>query len=901
MPLNPKSVLQAFLQAQDQDYTRAAETYSNVGLEPVPLDGTKNPRINGKGWGLRNYRPFHFERVKNRIGGIGLKTGDLGNGLCAFDLDHHAYRDAALSILPATLGIGRGGSLRKLIVICDGKSPPQIGCDVSQNYVGDLQPGAELGALKAGQGKTQSQVVVPPGVWRKGAESQKLHVVHDVLPLIATATQIAEWAYQIRSVSLDLIGDSEGVGRQDITEIMITDVLPHGVLQDAMTTIRKKAQAFKLIKSEGNNRNAQLFGAILFVRTLAKYGAVDLDTAVDELRDAALYWDHDPKVIEATIQSALGGEKEDSRTALKWLQDRLDFHRRTAPVEFVASEPTATQEAPPHVPGFTVRDGKLYAISEDKDGTEVLNLVTACDPRVVEVLADTVTANHSLHVSWGDKTELFASDVVADGAKLVGAFARRGGHITKTRATKLSQYLQDYVVHNDVPTRQVATHMGWVDGHSAFVCGHNIIGGNGQVIAAYHDLGDQQLANALQSSGSLSGWVEAMTPLAKHPRVVAGILAALAAPLLSIVEAGGFTLEYSGRNERGKSSAMAIAMGVWGYPDLHDPRSMSIQWSATRVALERRVSLARHLPVFIDDSKQAALDGFGKSAKPMPCVIAYDVANGVSRARGTIHGLDRVTSHRTIMFSTGEDSLAELSRDQGMVDRVLMFQGSPWAERVDDFGGMMRKIQSHYGVAGPAFVTYVIGHRHAWPAWRDLMAQRRAAIEKTIKAKTGQDMSRIARHLAVLDVAQAVAVAALGYRPYDGPISDLICEPIADASSVRERHIEALDVVADFLASNPHRLMGPSADADNPPPGGWAGIVRPQGIGLFVSTVNDLLDRHGFRPGEVRRGWAEAGVTQCDLGRTDRKIALSSQMISEAMPTSVRVVFFKSQAIATTH
>ncbi len=180
--------------------------------------------------------------------------------------------------------------------------------------------------------------------------------------------------------------------------------------------------------------------------------------------------------------------------------------------------------------------------------------------------------------------------------------------------------------------------------------------------------GDQQIARAFHSQGTLEKWQRAVRRLKNYPRVLILLYASFVPPLLMILRAPNFIVDICGRTTTGKTIALRIGGSVWGCPDELAAEAVIHSWDSTQVWLERTASLLSGIPIILDDTKLAR----------KPAVVAdmlYLLANGRGRGRGNLQSLALGDSWRTVLISSGEAPATSFTQDGGTRTRVLEVRG----------------------------------------------------------------------------------------------------------------------------------------------------------------------------------------------------------------------------------
>src|SRR4051794_18740252 len=170
--------------------------------------------------------------------------------------------------------------------------------------------------------------------------------------------------------------------------------------------------------------------------------------------------------------------------------------------------------------------------------------------------------------------------------------------------------------------------------------------------------GDEQIADAYHAAGSLQGWLRAVQAVAGYPLALLALYAAFVPPLLEILGAPNFIVDWANRTTTGKTTALRVAASVWGKPDERAVDGALGTWDATTVWIERASAVLHGLPLILDDTKRAK----------NPKVIAealYSVASGRGRGRGNPRSLAQTRTWRTVLLSTGESPATSFTQDGG--------------------------------------------------------------------------------------------------------------------------------------------------------------------------------------------------------------------------------------------
>ncbi|MCZ2341162.1 MAG: DUF927 domain-containing protein, partial [Bacteroidales bacterium] len=150
--------------------------------------------------------------------------------------------------------------------------------------------------------------------------------------------------------------------------------------------------------------------------------------------------------------------------------------------------------------------------------------------------------------------------------------AESGLPVNSINARTLVQYLDDYESANldALPCVRVSGRMGWQgnNGKDGFLWGHNLVTADGihfdgkseqsapPIRFRGLDAGEEQLAGGFRRGGTFEGWLKAVKPLADHPRALIGLYGAFVPPMLQILGAFDFMIDFAGSTSEGKTTAL---------------------------------------------------------------------------------------------------------------------------------------------------------------------------------------------------------------------------------------------------------------------------------------------------------------------------------------------------------
>lgn len=557
---------------------------------------------------------------------------------------------------------------------------------------------------------------------------------------------------------------------------------------------------------------------------------------------------------------------------------------------------------------YTLTDEAVWIkLVDEKDGTAGRRQIAPAPVIVTARLMNQEEGTASLRLSWSRGNNIWEHHVASrrtavDASRLVELADRGGFPVGSANARDLATWLDRFETINflRLRTASVSSHLGWQGqkGEHGFLWGRRLILPTGEVTDPIQldriepelwrpewvsfqgaTAGDNQIADSYHAAGSMAGWVAAVSPVARYPRVALALYVALTAPLLMILGAGNPIVDWANRTSTGKTMSLRIGASCWGKPDEKAADGALSTWDNTQVWVERASHVLSGLPLILDDTKRAA---------KRPQVIAdvlYAVASGRGRGRGTTRGLAATRTWRTCLLSNGEAPATSFTQDGGTRARVLVIRGVPFIRDNNETRRVVESIgigiTANYGHAGPAVVRWLMANRHRWD---DFRAEFRAGIERYAVLADSNVGGRMAEFASAIDLTAAIAHAALDLPwDYQDPLATLWQDIVADAADA-SGEVRALRDVMSWCYAHPAQFFGQSAalfSTDKQPIGGWAGAWSDASdwdrICILRSTLDQLLKTCGYEPEAILHGWKEREWLITDGRNIEAKFSLAGQ------------------------
>lgn len=542
-------------------------------------------------------------------------------------------------------------------------------------------------------------------------------------------------------------------------------------------------------------------------------------------------------------------------------------------------------------PGWQLRPHQLCRVTENDNGGSKVTVIASAPLLITGRMHDITEGTEAVQLCWHRdgvwRRHTTDRALVAKNRSIVD-LAGYGLPVTDRTAPDTIEYLSQFEALNmpALPRAQVSRQMGWQGdgGALGFLCGRRLIRPDGEELEAANletldprhwdrswiafrgqDHGEEQLADGFQQAGTFEEWrTEVATLAAAYPRVGLAIYAALTPPLLEVLAARNFIVDWSFSTSTGKTSALRVAASCWGCPDERAPASIVGSWDATRIWIEQACSVLRGMPLILDDTKRA------KDPKIVGQVL-YDVAMGRGRGRGAARGGTRRTSTwQTVLLSTGEAPATAFTRDGGTVARCLVIWGPPFERADETTAPIVHRLDlstlANYGHAGPRVVQFLMRHRPKWADWRKAAHQ---LSKRYLDRAGGKEVGcRLAVHFGTLHAAARVAHAALGLEWDPEQILEPLWGDVLREVEDADRPEQALAYVVSWASANSasfwgrHQTINIASNDPKVPHGGWAGRWDKREweyLAWYPHRLRELLEAATFDVESVLRMWRDRG------------------------------------------
>tara|TARA_R110000751_G_scaffold200854_1_gene305698 strand:- start:3258 stop:5396 length:2139 start_codon:yes stop_codon:yes gene_type:complete len=536
-------------------------------------------------------------------------------------------------------------------------------------------------------------------------------------------------------------------------------------------------------------------------------------------------------------------------------------------------------------PGWDVDSSGVYSIRISENGCEERDLLCPSPMIIVGRSVDIHNGETMLKLAWKRASVWIFKTVprasVMDARPLV-QLAKWDAPISSRNAGTLVQYFSDFEATNleCLPTDNTTGHLGWqtAKGSGGFLLGKNQIGLEDKTIQLVPDEGLDRLSDGWAVAGTWEEWLKTIEPALSRPMLMTAIYASVAAPLIQVLDAPNFIVDWSGETSKGKTTALRVAASVWGCPD-ERAGGIIYSWDATRVWIEQSAGFVHNLPLILDDTKRSRSNNVVSQ-------VLYDFAFGQGRGRGSPNGVRKQARWRSVLLTTGESPATGFSEDAGTRARVISLKGAPMGEVSTENAraamSLTLGLLENHGHLGLKLVTHLVNTRHRWD---ELRAKYRDTRDSYVASAGGNGVAaRLAVYVSVLDMAAQI-IHELGVPcPTVDPM-EMIWESVSEGSREADRPMEALRDMAGWCVANQTRFWGrhetDKMGSPNMPVGGWAGTWKQgehwESIAIFPSLVRDLLRRWEYDVNGVIESWHRRGALVTNGRSRTRPVSIDGQ------------------------
>jgi uncharacterized protein (DUF927 family) len=578
----------------------------------------------------------------------------------------------------------------------------------------------------------------------------------------------------------------------------------------------------------------------------------------------------------------------DKPSKLRLVNESEDFRQIK---DFIKDAPEEDLYCPSN---WKIQEGGIFReeISIDATGAKSIQSQRICflPVYITKRIYDIDTNEEKVEISWY-KDDLWHQQVISRltlaSSNSIISLSNLGIPINSNNAKMMIKFFEAFECLNldQIPIKRATGIFGW-HGSNLFMWGNQLIEKSHiwmedpPLIFSGKDAGEEQVAKALYLHGTFEEWSTVLELIQNYPRVIFGLYASLAPPLIKILKAPNFVVNWSYITSAGKTSLLRLAASVWGNPDEKSAASLIKSWDTTRIGLERTATLLNDLPIFLDDTKQVP------SSELLSSTI-YKISAGIGRIRGSPKGTQVMGTWNSILLTNGEYPINSNSSDGGAFVRTIEMWGNPWEESNRYIAKLIdtiwTTISRNYGHLGPIFIQILMKLE---PQWKELKNIYEKSITKFLAIETNSPAEfRMAAYFALLDVTAALADAHFKF-PWSGEkVLEKLWKQVAKdtayaADKAQEFLVQTLEWAHIHESEFYERARLDSKGNPIPPVNGWLGSwerdnknngFRWEFIGIFPNRLKAFITSLGGNYNATIKIWKERGWLLEDEIRHFRK------------------------------
>jgi len=370
------------------------------------------------------------------------------------------------------------------------------------------------------------------------------------------------------------------------------------------------------------------------------------------------------------------------------------------------------------LPGMYFRDagGLVYLNRTKEDGTAIAQLVSPYTIQDGWIQDRPWTLFFNTELTKQHKKQIrLPFEVIDRKDAMIKTLGEQGFALKNKDAAGLGEFLMSWIQELRKVKSSVisASPFGWLieNGKEAgFTYGGKVFCPNG--IERPSSNPDPNLAEQYSPKGDIDPWRKAVKMITdqQRPELNAIIACAFAAPLVRFTgQSGALVSAYSSASGIGKTSAMRVAMAVWG-----DPIRASQTLDDTNASVINKAGELRSLPLFWDELKTE--DDVSKFVK-----LAFQITSGKEKSRMTSNVTQRhVGTWETMVTVASNDTLVDeiikvTKQTAAGLYRLFEYEVAPGIIGQISHSEASRVVHGtydNYGHAGYAYAKY-LGANHA--------------------------------------------------------------------------------------------------------------------------------------------------------------------------------------------
>lgn len=255
----------------------------------------------------------------------------------------------------------------------------------------------------------------------------------------------------------------------------------------------------------------------------------------------------------------------------------------------------------------------------------------------------------------------------------------------------------------------------------------------------------------------------------------------------------------SGNSTIGKSTAMKLAISMFGYPDVKK-RGLFTTYNSTDNALIRKISGINGVPIAFDELSMSKIDNFTE--------VIYRITNGTDKDRLNKNlEIRKTESWLTTVLSNGEKSLVKsANKNAGIQVRVLEIDDLVWTKDAKNAERINQIIMNNYGHIGIEFAQFVM--EKGKDEIKNIYEKCIVKIKQIFKNKNVIDefSNRRINKFAIILATAILFEEMLGIKLNKKEIVNILVN--AEKTSIKNRNFDKsiIDYLKEYISSNPSKF-----------------------------------------------------------------------------------------------
>lgn len=542
----------------------------------------------------------------------------------------------------------------------------------------------------------------------------------------------------------------------------------------------------------------------------------------------------------------LGKTKADFQRLIENAQDLIREIKEIGGIKFIEPE------------DYKIREDRVDQIIFLKDGPKPKPicftplLITGC---ALDVDTGTEEVEITFKQRWRWKKIWAPKRTIMDMKKLV-ELSDHGLQVSSVNVKRMIEYLSFFEAYNMnfIELSYIARGMGWktIRDRKVFILNKMIsktstesCQNNEEISVEFvAEAGFERFVKAMKPRGTYSQWRECVSKALKYPYASFAFYASFAAPLLRILKAPNFIIDFWGGSSVGKTTVSELAASVWGNPH-KESGGLVFSWDSTKVFLERMASFFCDVPIFPDDSQTV-------DDRTLATTL-YMIANGVGKGRGAPTGVRRNATWHTVCYSNGERPLTSCTSFSGAQARTIEIYGSPFPNAGGDFiRDLKQGIRENYGHAGPKFIKGLLSIIEN-PFELDALKNEYRRYQQMLSKQAGSEIGdRISQYFSVIKVASALACKILDVGdPVEAEeaIFKVFKDILQETLTHSDLPARAMDYILSWVMANENYFRWNDRGEQ------FGRIIKGDYVGIFRHKFTEVLKKENYSEMAVLRGW----------------------------------------------